>query len=100
MMTDRQLAAHPLDDSIEIAACGQMRQESSVLLPHCVPIGAVHVGRVKVIAIDAPRLVEHLGPLDARVYANFDVVDVDLALPWLRLWSDRYYRPHVVTGVE
>ena len=76
MVADPQFAAHPLNHAIQIAASRNVRQERRILLLHRIPIGAVHVRRVEVVAIDPPGLIEYLGPLDPRVDADFDRIDV------------------------
>src|SRR5262249_54478749 len=100
VVSDRKLAAHPLDDAVQIAASSKMRQERSVLIALRFPIDAVHVGRVEVVAVDSPRFVEYLRPLGAGVDANLDVVDVELAGSRLRLGRYGDNRPGVVAGVE
>ena len=75
MMTDRQLARHPLDDAIQVARDRDVGEQRVVFFLHRRPVHAVHVGRVKVVAVDPPRFVEDLRPLRARIDADLDAVD-------------------------
>ena len=89
MVPDPQLAAHPLNHPVEVAANCQIRQKYGIFLPHGVPVDSVHVGGVEVIAIDAPGLVEYLRPFRARIDVNLDGVDIDFALARLDLVGQR-----------
>src|SRR5207302_941849 len=79
-VADRQLAEHPTQNAIEVAARRQVRQEGLVLPLDRLPVGPVHVRIVEVVAIDAPGLVKDLPPLGPRLDADFDRRDVQLAL--------------------
>src|SRR6185295_17286369 len=63
MVADSKLAAHPLNHSIQVVAGCNVWKKAGVLLLHRVPIGAVHIRRIEIVAIDAPGLIEDLGPL-------------------------------------
>src|SRR6202008_422521 len=52
MVTDGELARQPAHHTIQILTDGNVRQELGVLRTHSLPIGAVHVGVVEVIAVD------------------------------------------------
>ena len=58
-----------------------------IALAHGLPVGAVVVGGVEVVAVDAPDLVKDLLPLGRRFDAHLDGVDVELALTGLGLLS-------------
>src|SRR5262249_55617312 len=75
-MADSQFTQHPTDHAIEISIACQMRKELGVLLFHGRPIGAVHVGIIKEVAVDAPGVVKHLFPLGRRVDANLDRLEI------------------------
>ena len=79
MMADRELAAHPLNDAIQISTRGQFRQELRIFGAHRLPVGTVHAGVVKIIAIDAPHFIENLRPLGNRIHLDFDRLDLELA---------------------
>ena len=74
MVPHRQLAHHPLNDAIEIRSGRQIGKELRVLLSICLPIDAVHVWRVEVVAVDAPCFVEHLRPFGAGIDLHLDRV--------------------------
>src|SRR5262249_32253810 len=99
VVSDPKLAAHPLNHPVQIASRRNVREKDRVLLPHRLPISAVIVGRVEVVAIYPPRFVEHLIPLGARVDVNFNRIGIDLTGSELRLRRDRYNSPRVAGNV-
>ncbi len=88
MVADRKLGGHPHHYAIEIAAHGQFREEHGVLGAHGVPVGAVHVRVVEVIAVDAPGFVENLPPLGARIDLDLQLVCGELELRGVELLAD------------
>ena len=86
---DGQLAQHPADHAEEIVARREVGQERLVFPAHRRPVGAVEAGVVEVVAVDAPDLVEDLGPLGARVDLDLHGVDGELALVQLDLVAER-----------
>ena len=100
VVSHRQLARHPLRHAIEVGSRRHVRQERRVLLVLLLPVDAVHVRGVEVVAIDPPRLVEDLLPFGARIDAHFDPVDVQPAFRGLDLLRRRDNRPLVVARVR
>ena len=62
----RQLAHHLREDVGQLAAFGDAIDQRGVLGPDGGPVHAVHLAVVEVVALEAPRLGEHLPPLVAR----------------------------------
>ena len=79
VMAHGQLAAHPLDQAVQVRAAGQLGQEDGVLVAHGFPVHAMHARIIEIVAVDAPHLVENLRPLGARIGLHLDGVDLDLA---------------------
>src|SRR5262245_33862039 len=75
-MAHCQLAEPPADHAVDIARGSQVRQEHFILGLHGGPIGAVHVGIVEVVAIDAPRFFEDLLPFGTGFDSHFDSIEV------------------------
>ena len=58
-----------------------VRQQRAVLVVDRLPVGAVHLRVVEILALNAPRLAEDLRPLGARIDPRFELRDVDRASP-------------------
>ena len=69
-VADVQLAEHLAQHVGEVVARGDAVGERAVLLPHAVPVDAVHLRVVEEVALQPPGLVQHLLPLVARVDAG------------------------------
>ena len=100
VVSDRQLARHPLQHAVQIGARRGVRQEGGVLFPLLRPVHAVHVRRVEVVAVDPPRLVEDLLPLGARIDTYLDGIDTDPSLRRLDRFRCRHNRPRVAVAVQ
>ena len=59
-VADRDLRAHVVEQIVQIGAMVDVRQDLPVHLFHLVPVGAVHVRHVQVVALIAPALAEDL----------------------------------------
>ena len=71
-MAHRQLAEHGTHHAVEVAASRQVRKEGLIFRAYGIPVGPVHVRGIEIVAIDSPRLAEHLLPLFFRIDSNFD----------------------------
>ena len=65
-MQRRQLAHHLPQQVVELGPAGHPQAQGAVLLEHRRPVDAVHLRVVKIVALQAPRLAEHLLPLLPR----------------------------------
>ena len=79
-VSDRQLAEHHADHAVQIAAGREVGEELFVLGSNGVPVGPVHVGRVEVVAVDPPGLVEDLRPFRPGLDRHRDRVEVERAV--------------------
>ena len=68
-----ELADHLSDDVVQVEACLGVGNEHFVLLPHGVPVDAVHVLEIESVAVSAPGLVEDLGPFLLVVNVGYHV---------------------------
>ena len=62
-----QLADQLADDEIHVPPRHRVVDQAAVLRAHRGPVHAVHSGVVEIVALEAPRVVEDLTPLGARV---------------------------------
>ena len=67
-VADDELAAGLRDEVSQVGSMADVGDERAVLLVHGLPVGAVHLGVVKEIALRTPRFLENLRPLHARIY--------------------------------
>src|SRR5690348_12104961 len=79
-MSDGELTARERDEITKVRTMPDVRQERRVLLVHGLPIRAVHLGVVEVIALRPPGFLEDLGPLRARIDEHLELADVERAL--------------------
>src|SRR5436190_2518496 len=82
-VSDDELAARLRDDVAEIRPVNDPGQELAVLVVHLLPVAAVHTLVVEEVALRAPRFLEDLRPLDARIHLHLELCDVDIAVPGL-----------------
>ena len=87
-MSDRELAEHPLHHARQILPRGDVGEERLVLRLHGIPVVAVHVRVIEVIAVDPPAFVEDLTPLGGRVDLHFDTRDAEFVLARIDLAAD------------
>ena len=86
-----QFAHHLRQDVGQLRAIGDAIDERQVLRLHRRPVHAVHVAVVEVVALEPPRLGEHLPPLVARIEPERPVAERHLALRGV----GRRFRAHV-----
>src|SRR5262249_61985386 len=79
-MADVQLAEHLAQEILEVVTRRDARGQRTILLPHAVPIDAVHLAVVEEIAVETPGLVQHLRPLVARRDAERYSREIDLRI--------------------
>ena len=74
-VADRELGAHVVEQIVQVGAMVHVRQHLAVHLAHPVPVGAVEVRHVHVVALIAPAFEEDLLVLLARleIHAQRDV---------------------------
>ena len=84
-MAHGQLAEHHPDHPVQVAAGGEVGQERLVFLPHGIPVGAVHVGGVEVVAVDPPGFAEDLRPFGPRLDPHRDRIELQRAVPLVEL---------------
>ena len=70
MCSAESSADHLRDDIGQLAAVGDAIDERQVLGANRRPVDAVHVAVVEVVALEPPRLDEHLPPFVARIEAE------------------------------
>src|ERR1044072_5429922 len=75
-MTDGELAADHRDQVTEICSMTNKTQQRFVFLIHSLPIRAVHLRIVEILALNAPRLAVDLRPLGARINSHLQLSDV------------------------
>ena len=63
----RQLGDHLRDDIRQLAAIGDAFGQRGVLGAYRRPVQTVHVAVIEIVALETPRLDEHLPPLVARI---------------------------------
>ena len=73
-MADVELGDHFAEDIVEVAAVRDVGEEGAVLAPECVPVVAMEVGDVEVVAVFAPDLGEDLRPFLGGVDVGVEVV--------------------------
>src|SRR5215210_1274615 len=66
-MSNRQLTAQHVEDVGEVRAVPYERDERLVPRAHSAPVRAVEIRGVEEVALDPPRLVEDLLPLERRI---------------------------------
>ncbi len=84
-----QLAHHLAEEVRQLGAVRDPGDERSVLLQHRGPVHAVHVAVVEVVALEPPRLDEHLMPLLARIDGELPRGEIDLLLREIGLLARR-----------
>ncbi len=80
----RQFADHLREDVAQLGAIGHAIDERHVLRLHRRPVEAVHAAIIEVIALEPPRLREHLAPLVARIESERPVGKRHLVLRRVR----------------
>ncbi len=100
MVSDDQLAVHPGKHASQILPRGEIGKEHRVLRLHRVPVRAMHVRVVEIIAIDAPCFVENLAPLGSRIDLHFDLIDSQLVFRRIDLVGDIGNRPSVLRQTQ
>ena len=95
-MAHCQFAEHPLHHAREVLPHADIRQKDFVFGLHRSPVVAVHVRVVEIIAVDAPRLVEHLPPLGHRIDLHRDLVERQFVFGGIDLFADVGDRPGVL----
>ena len=80
VVAHHHLAHHLGKQVVEVGAVRHVGQEGGVLFLGGGPVQAVHVGVVEVVALQAPHLVKHLGPLVARVDVGIQAREGDFAI--------------------
>ncbi|MCX6577190.1 MAG: hypothetical protein NTV82_12455, partial [Candidatus Aminicenantes bacterium] len=75
-------------------------QKHFIFFLHGRPVGAVHIRRVKKVAIDAPGFIKDLLPFGARINPDFDGIDVELDLAGLRLGGEGRDEKVLAGGIE
>src|SRR5689334_13987376 len=83
-MADGELAARERNEITEIGAMSDVWQEGAVFIVNRLPVGAVHLGVIEVVALRAPRFLEDLRPLRARIDEHLELPEVDDAVADLR----------------
>ena len=82
-MADGDLRTHHVDEIIQIGAVVHIRQQCAVHILVFLPVGAVHVRHVEIIALVAPPLIEDLAELLFRLQVHSER-HVQASLPGLR----------------
>ena len=97
-MADGELSSDAGDQIPEIRAMADERQQRAVLLVDGLPVGAVHLGVVEVLALNAPRLSKDLRPLGARVDPCREGGDVERPVADTRGPVERHDAPAIPVG--
>ena len=84
-MSDRQLAQHHADHAVQVVTRGEVGQEVFIFAQHGVPVGAVHVGCIEVIAVDSPGLVKHLSPFRFGIDLHRDQIEFERTVALVEL---------------
>ena len=66
-MTNIQFADHFADDVTHIFAAVGVVHHCQVASANAVPINAVHIGVIEIVAEDAPCILDHLLPFTLRI---------------------------------
>jgi len=75
-----EFADHLSDQIVEVLARTQQRQQLAVAVVDGLPVLAVHHRREEQVSLQAPRVVEHLGPFGHRIDQHAHVVEIELLL--------------------
>ena len=95
-----QFTAHPLNNRVEITAAGEVRNEFSIFLFHCRPVGTVHTRIVEVIAVDLPCFVKNIGPFGDRINFHLDVSSIEYSFSCFRFFSGGANAPRIAFCVQ
>src|SRR5213083_2906643 len=82
-MAQRQLAANHGDEVSQVGTMADVSDQGPVLFVNRLPIGSMHVGVVKVLALNTPRLAKDLLPLSARIDAHLQLGHVEWSIAHL-----------------
>src|SRR5687768_11838471 len=67
-----KFATYLSDHIAKIGAMAHVLDKRAILVVNSLPVRAVHLGVVKIFALDAPCFTEDLFPLRARINAHLD----------------------------
>src|SRR3954470_23524105 len=79
-MSNGELPTRERDEIAQIGTVANIGQERAVFIVHGLPVRAVHLRVVEVVALVAPGLLEDLRPLGAWIDEHLELPDVDRAV--------------------
>src|SRR5665647_1501435 len=79
-MPDDELSAGLRYEIAEVSTVTHEGQQLAVFRENSLPVGAVHFGVIKKVALYAPRLVKDFRPLDGRIDPHFHLRDIERSI--------------------
>src|SRR5665647_275906 len=79
-MPDDELSAGLRYEIAEVSTVTHEGQQLAVFCENSLPVGAVHFGVIKKVALCAPRLVKDFRPLDGRIDLHLQLSDIERAV--------------------
>src|SRR5688572_16089900 len=76
-MAHREFAPDARYQVCQVGAVTNVGEQGTILFINRLPICAMHLGIVKILALDAPRLFKDLFPLRAWINSHFDLGHAD-----------------------
>src|SRR5215510_5167264 len=79
-MADSQLASNHRNQVAKVSAMTHVSKQWPVFFIHSLPVGAMKLRIVEILALNAPGLVKDVSPLGARIDFNFHLRQAERAV--------------------